>query len=122
MEGAGTVEETLAQLMNGSFVMVGNAKAQELDFYVPLDPLEASIHQKELSMLQNSIIKRMAVEDDDSEENEIDNNGSKTLQEVQKKETFFITVDTGHVKLTFWMGFISLEDALHFREKLSSSS
>ena len=107
--------------MNGSFVMVGNAKAQELDFYVPLDPLEASIHQKELSMLQNSIIKRMAVEDAD-EENEIDNNGSKTLQEEQKKETFFITVDTGHVKLTFWMGFISLEDALHFREKLSSSS
>ena len=113
MEGAGTVEETLAQLMNGSFVMVGNAKAQELDFYVPLDPLEASIHQKELSMLQNSIIKRMAVH----EENEIDN--SKTLQEVQKKETFFITVDTGHVKLTFWMGFISLEDALHFRDKIS---
>ena len=111
MDGAGSVEETLAKLMNESIFMVDNAEMKkaeaELNFYVPLD---AGFQEKKLSMLQNSIIKRMAAEDED----EIDNTR-------KKKETFFITVDAVHVKLTFWLGFISLEDAQLFKNKLSKN-
>ena len=114
MDGAGSVEETLAKLMNESIFMVDNAEMKkaeaELNFYVPLD---AAFQEKKLSMLQNSIIKRMAVEED-----EIDNN---TMKKRKKKETFFITVDAVHVKLTFWLGFISLEDAQLFKNKLSKN-
>ena len=116
MDGAGPVEETLAKLMNESIFMVDNAekeKPEDLDFYVPLDAAVASIQEKELSMLQNSIIKRMAVEED-----EIDNN---TMKKRKKKETFFITVDAVHVRLTFWIGFVSLKDAQHFKAKLSKN-
>ena len=111
MDGAGSVEETLAKLMNESIFMVDNAEMKkaeaELNFYVPLD---AAFQEKKLSMLQNSIIKRMAAEEE--EHDEIDNTR-------KKKETFFITVDAVHVKLTFWLGFISLEDAQLFKNKLS---
>ena len=101
--------------MNESIFMVDNAekeKPEDLDFYVPLDAAVASIQEKELSMLQNSIIKRMAAEEE--EHDEIDNTR-------KKKETFFITVDAVHVKLTFWLGFISLEDAQLFKNKLSKN-
>ena len=97
------MERSLGKLMNESVFMSGNMhRPEELDFYVPLDSEE--ILENELSLLQSAgVVKRNAIPESRPE---------------SEDGTFFITVDAVHVKLTFWMGFVSLQQAQAFKDKL----
>merc|ERR1711988_1286354 len=91
LPGAGSVEQILAKIMDQSVFMELNYENPDLlSFYVPL---KINLEENEIDILQKSAkVKRNAISD-------------------EEKATFFLTVDANHFKITFWIGFISIEDA-----------
>ena len=96
---AGPVEQILAKIMNKSIFMPLNLENPDLlSFYVPL-PID--LQENEINILQNSAkVKRSSPIED------------------EEKGTFFLTVDANHFKITFWIGFISIEEAQTFRNEM----
>ena len=73
-----------------------------LSFYLPL---QLNLQDNEIDILQKSAkVKRNVIS---KEEENIDENG-----------TFFLTIDATHFKITFWIGFISIEEAQIFRNDM----
>merc|ERR1712045_1098457 len=99
----GSVEQILAKIMNQSIFMEMNHEYPELlSFYLPL---RLNLQDNEIDILQKSAkVKRNVI----TKEEEITNENG----------TFFLTIDATHFKITFWIGFISIEEAQIFRNEM----
>ena len=99
---AGSVEQILAKIMNQStFMEINYENPDLLSFYVPL---KLNLQENEINILQKSAkVKRNVISDEESNE---------------EKGTFFLTIDATHFKITFWIGFISIEEAQIFRNEM----
>ena len=72
-----------------------------LSFYVPL---KLNLQENEIDILQKSAkVRRDVISAEESNE---------------EKGTFFLTIDATHFKITFWIGFISIEEAQIFRNEM----
>lgn len=98
LQGAGTVEQILAKLVNSSTLMPINMKKPQLiSFYTGQDLI---LDEHEVGILQKSTkMKRMSVAD----------------------KTFFIDVDAYKFHMIFWIGFESLDVAQSTRQKIEES-
>ena len=94
LQGAGTVEQILAKMMNNSIMMKMNlVKPEFLSFFAK----EFYLEDNEIDILQsNAKVKRS-----------------------ENDKTFFLTIDALNFQMTFWMGFDDVKDAEKMRTKMN---
>jgi hypothetical protein len=100
LQGAGTVEQILAKVINQSVLMSPNKlKPSQLDFYVPVALVIADF--------EIDILKQTA-------------KAKRSVVGEEEEGTFFLTVDATNFQMTFWIGVTTIEEAHIFRENLTT--
>ena len=114
LQGAGTVEQIIARLMNQSILMEINVQEpQKLNLFLPVTVVP-DLTEVEIKILEESAkTKRSVIKENDVIETRsaLENETSRISRSKMNDGTFFLTVDASHFQITFWIGFSNINEA-----------
>ena len=122
LQGAGTVEQIIARLMNQSILMKINfEEPQKLNLFLPVTVVP-DLTEVEIKILEQSAkTKRSVIKENDVIESRtaLENETSRISRSKMNDGTFFLTVDASHFQITFWIGFSNINEAQITRLKMN---
>ena len=122
LQGAGTVEQIIARLMNQSILMEINVQEpQKLNLFLPVTVVP-DLTEVEIKILEESAkTKRSVIKENDVIETRsaLENETSRISRSKMNDGTFFLTVDASHFQITFWIGFSNINEAQITRLKMN---
>ena len=122
LQGAGTVEQIIARLMNQSILMKINfEEPQKLNLFLPVTVVP-DLTEVEIKILEQSAkTKRSVIKENDVIETRtaLENETSRISRSKMNDGTFFLTVDASHFQITFWIGFSNINEAQITRLKMN---